>query len=304
MGFFKRHPKLSAAIVLFLTTVPAQIDTYWSLYERFKGVSMPPLNLGLWQWLLPVIGLVLALVIVWQGRQATTSTDNLARVVVSILKGIHKRDIKLINKTKKQYLSLFNIVDYEELWEQHSIAHSPEIYASLKKDLEGKVLSNDTVQRQKQLDDLFKRVGPVVNQEPWTLNSATKLASYLEKYPNTKNKEYKGIGKRRTSDSKWQNLFRSLENLKIEHVQVFNNKELNKMLDEYFDYSKVVVSLHMLIEIHETLNSGNLSPTKYLESGIDDYGTKLTNRMTELLGDIDSKIVELQKLEDKDADKK
>ena len=69
MGFFKSHPKLSALLVFISITIPNQIDTCWSLYEKFKGVSMPSLNLGSWIWLLPVIGGVFAIIIIRQGHQ-------------------------------------------------------------------------------------------------------------------------------------------------------------------------------------------------------------------------------------------
>ena len=36
---------------------------------------MPPLDLGLWKWLLPSIGLVLAIVIIWHGRRTAASQE-------------------------------------------------------------------------------------------------------------------------------------------------------------------------------------------------------------------------------------
>lgn len=263
---------------------------------------MSPLNLGFWKWLLPLIGLVLTIVIIWQSRRTITPTDNLAKVVVSILKRIHKRDLKLKNSTKQQYLVLFGLKEFKEFWDNYAVAHSPETYELIKKEKRGEVLSNDMVQRRSQIDDLYVQLKPVAKQGGWTLDEATKLASYLDKYPKIQNKEYRSIGKRRAADRKWQALFLSLGNLKIEHAQVFKDRELNQMLSEYFDNSKVVVTLNMLIEILESFNLSDL-PTAYLESGIDDSTIKIGNHMTNLLGDIHNKIAELERLENKDADK-
>jgi len=69
MRFLKKYRIISAIIVFVLLTLPSAVDAYWSLYEKFREVSMPSLNLGVGIWLLPVAGLVLATIIIWQGRK-------------------------------------------------------------------------------------------------------------------------------------------------------------------------------------------------------------------------------------------
>ena len=103
MGFFKNHPKRSAVLVLIFVTLPSQIDAYWGLYEKFKGVSMPSLNLGFWIWLLPVIGVVLAIIIIRQGRQVTDNLQgtkqplpNLQRERDELLNGSQQNDVIVI----------------------------------------------------------------------------------------------------------------------------------------------------------------------------------------------------------------
>jgi hypothetical protein len=73
MGFFKKHSRLAAFIVVALLTLPSAIDAFLNLYGRFEEVPMPSLDLGLGKWLLPLIGIVLAIVIIWQGRRTATS---------------------------------------------------------------------------------------------------------------------------------------------------------------------------------------------------------------------------------------
>jgi hypothetical protein len=67
MDIFKRHPVFWAFIVFILFTIPSSIDTYWDLYQKIRDVSMPSLNLGFWIWLLPSIGLVIAIIIILEG---------------------------------------------------------------------------------------------------------------------------------------------------------------------------------------------------------------------------------------------
>lgn len=75
MDIFKRHPLAFAIIVFLLVTLPDIIDTYLGLYETVTGVSMPPLNLGFWIWLLPLIGAILAVLVYWRLHQAKLLDD-------------------------------------------------------------------------------------------------------------------------------------------------------------------------------------------------------------------------------------
>lgn len=70
MDILKRHPIRYSIIVFVLFTLPSGINAYLSLYERFAGVPVQLLDLGFGVWLLPLIGGVLAGLIIWQGRRA------------------------------------------------------------------------------------------------------------------------------------------------------------------------------------------------------------------------------------------
>ncbi|OGO20713.1 MAG: hypothetical protein A2Z15_06345 [Chloroflexi bacterium RBG_16_50_11] len=69
MGFFKRHRIISAIIVFVIITLPSAINAYWSLYEKIKNVTMPSFDLGIGIWLLPLVGAVLAIIIIGQGQR-------------------------------------------------------------------------------------------------------------------------------------------------------------------------------------------------------------------------------------------
>jgi len=71
MSWLKRHAVLSAAVIFVVLTIPSAINTYWDLYEKFKGVPMPSLNLGAAIWVLPVIALIFFVIIVWQVRTSS-----------------------------------------------------------------------------------------------------------------------------------------------------------------------------------------------------------------------------------------
>jgi hypothetical protein len=183
------------------------------------------------------------------------------------------------------------------LWDTYATAHNQETYQSIKKDLGRKKLRTDKIQRRKQIDNLHERLKPITKQEGWTLEELKKLTSFLEQFPKTQNDTYKGIGKRRETDRRWQSLFLSLNKIRTEHAQIFADEELAQMLGEYFDNSKVAVTVSMFIELLETFVPSELFPTEYLESGIEDSSIKISNRMTELLEDISKKITELEKQE-------
>jgi hypothetical protein len=95
MNIFKRHPIISGIIVFVLFTLPSAINAYLSLYERFTGISVPPLNLGFGVWLLPSIGGVLGILIIWQGRRANkpSELEDIKTALVNII--IYQREVAL-----------------------------------------------------------------------------------------------------------------------------------------------------------------------------------------------------------------
>lgn len=250
-------------------------------------------------WVLPFIIVFGA---IWLGYRLkdlkiapSVSIDNLAKVTTDILNKIHEKDWKLKNPAVKQYLTLFSLKDFRELWDNYATIQNKDAYKSIKKELGGKKLKKDKIQRRSQIDNLQQRLSAIIKPEEWTLKDLTKLTSFLEQFPKTQNNAYQGIGKRRETDKRWQALFLSLNNLKIEHAQVFTDEELNQMLDEYLDTSKVAVTTSMFAELLEKYITIDIMPTEYLVSGIEDASIKIRNRMSELLEDISKKITELER---------
>ena len=228
-------------------------------------------------------------------KPQTGNTDNLERVVVSILNEIHKRDVKLKNAAKKQYLKLFNLKDFTELWDNFAITRSGQTYESIKKEYEEKEVEKDKIQRRKQIDELQQKIDTIIVVQDWTSEDYAKLASFFENFPRTQNGAYLGVGRRREINRKWQSLFHSLNNLRLEHAQVFADKELTQMIEEYFDNSKIIVTLKLIIELIETLIPSDFLPTEFLEGGVEDASIKVSNRMTKLLEDISKRITELER---------
>lgn len=70
MRFIKRHAILFAVLGFLLLTLPSAVDTYWSLIEKLQEVNMPSLSLGVLDRLLPLTGLVLFVIVLWQIRKS------------------------------------------------------------------------------------------------------------------------------------------------------------------------------------------------------------------------------------------
>jgi hypothetical protein len=84
MSWFKKHPILSAVIIFIVLTLPSAIDVYWDLYQKFKGVPMPSLNLGVAIWVLPLVGLIFVAITIWQVRTSNkTAQDSKNALLIS-----------------------------------------------------------------------------------------------------------------------------------------------------------------------------------------------------------------------------
>lgn len=94
MDFLKRYRVLLGIIVFLLFTVPAAIDMYWDLYEKIKGTHVSHINFGWWVYLLPIIGLILAIVIIWQGRSSKSSVTDKVTAVLSVPSSVGVVDLE------------------------------------------------------------------------------------------------------------------------------------------------------------------------------------------------------------------
>lgn len=244
--------------------------------------------------LLGIIFIIIALIRYKQkASQEQSQKGNLGDAVANILNKIHQRDLELQNSAKKQYLALFSLKDFKEVWDNYGITQNEEVYESIKVELGEEKLKEDKIQRRKQFDDLQRRLDPI--SKPGGLKESVRLASFLEQFPKTQDDKYQGIGKRRETDKKCQTLFRLLNSLRLEHAQVFADKELAQMIDEYFDYSKVAANVIMWIALNEEFVPSDVVFTDYLVSGIEDSDMKISNRITGLIEDISRKTTELER---------
>jgi hypothetical protein len=68
MKKIKQHPLLFAILGFIFLTIPSAIDAYWSLSEKLSEADMPSLNLGIFSWLFPLIGIMLFVLVLWQNK--------------------------------------------------------------------------------------------------------------------------------------------------------------------------------------------------------------------------------------------
>ncbi|MFC1929504.1 hypothetical protein ACFLW6_01355 [Chloroflexota bacterium] len=76
MGIIKRHPILFALLGFFFVTLPSAVEAYWSLAEKVRGVEMPNLSITWLNWFLPIVGFLLLLFVIFQGRRKGDQVGN------------------------------------------------------------------------------------------------------------------------------------------------------------------------------------------------------------------------------------
>ena len=169
------------------------------------------------------------------------------------------------------------------------------VIAGVRKDAGKKKLKKDKAKKRRQIDDLFDKVNQMIQVE-WNLEKLLEFSNEMRKLPNEQNSKYEGIKARRGTDKKWNKLFDKLNNLKLQHSDIFADKELGKMVNDYIDYSFGLSSLCLAIDIYNKNVPIELQPTKYIDSGLYHPYVKLSNHMTQLLNIIANKIDDLQNI--------
>jgi hypothetical protein len=76
MKRIKQHPLLFAILGFIFLTIPSAIDAYWSLSEKLSEADMPTLNLGIISWLLPLLGIMLFILVLWQIQKLPKESNN------------------------------------------------------------------------------------------------------------------------------------------------------------------------------------------------------------------------------------
>jgi hypothetical protein len=158
----------------------------------------------------------------------------------------------------------------------------------IRKGLSGKKLSKNRGKKRRQIDNLLDQVKPTLSMD-WSLDALVKFVNKFNRLAQTSDKRYEGLDTLRDKDKRWAKLFGELQNVKIE----FNDALLNKMIDDYIDWSYGCSGLSLLSDLFRHIPT-EILPTEYLESEAFRPSIEVENTMTKLRGDIISRIKELQ----------
>jgi hypothetical protein len=251
------------------------------------------------------IGIVLmvlgiALFIIGILKTPTTAKDSdISKCVTDILVKMHKRTLALEKKTLIQYLDLFNASDFHNLWNNPAFktllmpAHQG-IIDNERKRTKGKKLRQDSIKRREQVDGVFEHLKPITDME-WTLEKVVALGNLLDKLPNEQNVKYKGIIQRREKDRHWNRLFKQLNKIKVTYANIFADRNLEKLINDYIDWSFAGSTLLFVADISNKSIPVDTQPSAFINSGASNPSVTIENRMTRLLEDIANKINELYK---------
>jgi hypothetical protein len=239
------------------------------------------------------LGIVLFIVGIFK-TPITAKDSNISKYVTDILVKMHKRTLALEKKTVTQYLDLFNVSDFLELWNNPSLA-MPEhktILSNEKRRVRRKKLSRDMAKRHEQIDDVFNHLNPII-EVGWSLEKAVAIGHSLDRLPNEQNTKYKGIIQRREKDRRWNHLFKKLNKTKVAFAYILADKDLEKMINDYIDWSFAGSSLLFLADVFNKFVPVGIQPSVFINSGASSPYVKVEHRMTRLLEDITNKINEL-----------
>lgn len=217
-----------------------------------------------------------------------------------ILRELHKRTLKLKDQAVKQYYRLFDLMDFwtltNNLMNTMSKKEDKAVIAKAKKGAGKKKLSKKADKKRQQVDALFDSLRPIWDKE-WPLANYVAWSNQLESLPTIQNSKYEGISKRRDEDKQWRKLFNELDAIRLKFAGIFVDKDLDKMIRDYLDYSHVGASLCFLTDLYNKYVPPDLLPSEYTGSGASRPYVEVQSCMTRLLGKIMNKINELQNVQ-------
>jgi len=307
----RRHPRVYTigATLVIIASGLATFQGIWNLFSNEPFFPYILARLPHWvQIVLPIIfGSIFIACIVFMVKvyhlsvvYKTNKGLAIAKYADSILERIEKRDLQLKDATVTQYKTLFSFNDLSTFFK--FLASTDSKYVESEKDiereLEGNQLKQDKIERHQQIDNLFEKLRPLYEKE-WTLELSTAYGNKLDIFPKMQNSRYKGIMTRREKDKRWRKLLASLSNVKVEYPDIFADKELDGMINEYIDRSFGNSSLCLFVELVNWYIPVDIQPTPYIDSGTYAPYTKMHNRIVKLREDISNKIVELASESDK-----
>lgn len=224
-------------------------------------------------------------------------STNISKDIIDILSKMHKRTLYLEKKVAKQYRRIFSYSDYQNLWGNPAfktilMPTQVEIIDNERKRTKRRKLSNDSIKSRKQVDDVFQHLEPITKME-WSLEKVVELGNLLDRLPNAQNAKYKGIIQRREKDRHWGRLFKRLNKIKVTYADIFTDKDLEKMVNDYIDWSFAGSTLLLTADISKAFIPVDIQPSAFIKSGASNPYITIENRMTQLLEDIANRINEL-----------
>ena len=214
-----------------------------------------------------------------------------SKYVTDILKKMHERDLAIKGKAVNQYIALFNLSDLSVLLTKLSAA-IPEfkgIFDSEKRRIGNEKLSQDSIKRREQTDDIFEHIKPIADAE-FPLEKAVAIGNLLDRLPNEQNTKYKGIKQRQMEDKRWNHLFQKLNKTEVASANIFADKDLKKMIEDYIDWSFAGSSILFLTDIFKRRVPVDIQPSAFLSSKASSPYVTIEHRMTRLLEQITNRI--------------
>lgn len=221
----------------------------------------------------------------------------ISRRCTETLSKLHERTLQLKDKAVGQYYRLFTPMDLctltNNLMNVVSKEEDKAVIAKVKKGAGKKKLSKKADKKHQQIEDLFDALRPVWDRER-SLADFVAWSNEVDKLPNEQNPKYEGINKRREKDKRWRKLFNELNSIKLKFADIFADKDLEKMINDYLDYSYLGATLCLVTDLFEKYFPADYLPAEYVDSGAYRPYVEVQAAMTRLLEKITNKINELQ----------
>lgn len=242
-------------------------------------------------WIAAFIWLIVTVILWAKSRRKISAVqqpqkrDGVLVKAETILIQIHKRMLELKDKAARQYYLKHSFKEFLGLL--NALMGKNTGLEDIRKNLRGKKLSKNREKKRLQIDNLLDQVKPTLSTD-WSLDALVKFVNKFNRLAQSPDKRYEGLDILRDKDKRWAKLFGELQNLKTE----FNDVLLNKMIDDYIDWSYGCSSLSLLSDLIRYIAVDNL-PTELLESDAYNPSIKIENLMTQLRSEITNRIKEL-----------
>jgi hypothetical protein len=282
--------------------LPQWLDSVWDLADKFSGRTITTHEISWLFWITIPVGIMMIAFAIWtihksQSNNTDGDEQNLNNRIRYTLQQLNTIDLKFKNKAVQQYTSLFSLKNLLELLDVIGNANKEhkELLKNAKKKIGKKKLKKNNIQKRQQIDGLFAMFRQGLDDEKWDFPKIIAFANELDRFPKIQDNRYLGIKARRERSKQWKKQFDILSNIKSEHSNIFADKELEKMVVDYIDYSFVCSSICLLIEIYNTYVPIDIQPTEYIDKDLYSPYVKMQNRITRTLQNILNRVESMQK---------